>query len=329
MNEMSIYGKKIDDYSYRYVPGLWVVTAYYNPLGYRSRRVNYEAFARVLRRSGIPLLTVECAFGDQPYDLPESADVVRVRSASLLWQKERLLNLAVSWLPRSCEFVAWLDCDLVFTNPDWAHETASLLRDVSVVQVFETCNRLPREYETVITGGEVCTSFARVVDDDPTTLSTGKYQDHGHTGYGWAARRDILDRHGLYEHAVAGSADHYMAHAAIGDLDSPCIQRLMMRNTTLMNHFREWAEPFHASVSGGLKAVSGQVLHLWHGELADRNYMLRHVEFSEFAFDPYSDLIAVPGRPFEFRVTQGKEKLAEWFRMYFTARHEDGVRHAA
>ena len=72
----------VDDFRYRLAPDFWVITSYYNPCHYRSRRRNYDLFARALRRSGIPLLTVECAFGEEPYDLEESPETVRVRSQS-------------------------------------------------------------------------------------------------------------------------------------------------------------------------------------------------------------------------------------------------------
>ena len=326
MVDTLIGGRPLEDYAYNYVSGLWVVTAYYNPAGYGSRRRNYEIFAQALKQSGIPLLTVECAFGDQPYDLPVSADVVRVRGNSPLWQKERLLNLAISWLPKSCRYVAWLDADVIFQNPNWARETVSLLETVSVVQVFQTCSRLPQGYATTLEGGDSCVSFADVVGRDPGVLRTGKFQDHGHTGYGWAARRDLLDKHGLYEYAIAGSSDHYMAHAVLGDLRSPCIERMMLKNPDLTGHFREWGQPFFDDVQGHLGVVEGNVLHLWHGDLENRRYFLRHVELAEQGFNPYRDLVAEPGKPLELKDRPG---LAEWFRTYFNSRCEDGALAAA
>ncbi len=320
-----ILGRPLGDYLYEPAPGLWVVTAYYNPLGYRTRRVNYDVFASLLRRSGIPVLTVECAFGDEGFDLPERSDVVKVRSRSLLWQKERLLNLAISWLPPSCTHVAWLDCDLVFRNPSWARGTLAALRESAVVQVFETCDRLPPDYAVANATSQICASFTQVVTRDPSMLRTGRFEDHGHTGYGWAASRELLDRHGLYEHAIAGSADHYMAHAAVGDVASACCERMMYKRPRLIEHFRRWAAGFHASVQGRIGTVPGEVLHLWHGELANRRYSLRHLEFSKFAFDPHTDLVALPGRPFELRPGDGKDALEAWFRSFFEQRHEDGV----
>lgn len=320
-----IQGNNASKFLYGYVPNFYVVTAYYNPMGYVTRRKNYDVFAQTLRQSGIPLLTVECAFGDQPFTLPDSIDVVKIKSDSVIWQKERLLNLAISWLPKSCHYVAWLDCDLVFSNLSWAQDTVALLKESPVVQVFETCHRLPKDYHLAGSEGDVCESFALITPRDTDVLHTGRFDDHGHTGYGWAARRDILDEHGLYEHAIAGSADHYMAHAIYGDIDGLCVKKLMTDNPAMLRHFADWAEGFYKSVQGNLQVVPGQVMHLWHGDLENRKYYMRHMQFKEFDYNPYTDVIAVPGKPFELSVGRNKQKLTDWFTEYFTGRQEDGL----
>lgn len=46
----------------------------------------------------------------------EAEILVQLRSTPVLWQKERLLNLAHQYLPGSVEYVAWLDCDLIFES---------------------------------------------------------------------------------------------------------------------------------------------------------------------------------------------------------------------
>jgi hypothetical protein len=324
-----VLGQPLGRYAYRYAPRLWVITAYYNPAGFASRRRNYELFAALLREAGIPLLTVECAFGDQPFDLPDRLDVIKVRGRTPLWQKERLLNLALTYLPRTCDYVVWADCDLVFTNPDWARDTARLLDTVAVAQVFETCNRVPEDYRLADAARDVCTSFTKVVGADPWILRSGNYAEHGHTGYAWAARRELLDRHGLYEHAIAGSADHYMAHAACGDLVSPCGLRMMYKGPRLIEHFQAWAEPFAESARGEIGTVPGEVIHLWHGDLKDRRYSERHKDFTQLAFDPYLDLVANPGRPLELRPGRERSELTSWFTSYFAERREDGARVAA
>jgi hypothetical protein len=71
-----------------------------------SRRSTYDTFMALMRRSRINVLTIECAFGDDQFVLPDTPDVIKVRSASLLWQKERLLNIGAMYLPASCRRVA-------------------------------------------------------------------------------------------------------------------------------------------------------------------------------------------------------------------------------
>jgi hypothetical protein len=106
---------------YEVAPDLWVIAAYYNPHGYQTRAHNYALFATSLARSGIPLLTVECAFGDEPFVLSDSATVLKLRCQSVLWQKERLLNVAIATLPPTCTKVAWLDADILFERPRLGH----------------------------------------------------------------------------------------------------------------------------------------------------------------------------------------------------------------
>jgi hypothetical protein len=98
------------------VSDLFVITTYFNPCRYETRRRNYDIFMAGLSKAGVPCITVECAFGNAPFELPPSLNVIQMRANTLLWQKERLLNLAASWLPRSCKYVAWLDCDITFMN---------------------------------------------------------------------------------------------------------------------------------------------------------------------------------------------------------------------
>ena len=93
---------------------LWAITSYFNPQGFERRRQAYRQFRRALT---VPLVTVELGY-DGRFDLgPDNADVfLAVPGSDLLWQKERMLNLALQLLPPECDVVAWLDCDILFVN---------------------------------------------------------------------------------------------------------------------------------------------------------------------------------------------------------------------
>src|SRR5258708_28176688 len=108
-------------------PGLWIVSCFFNPIGYRTKQDNFRVFANALEASGLPLVVVECAFPGQSFALDGAAKIVRVRARDVMWQKERLLNIGISALPDDCDKVAWLDGDLIFENPNWAVEAARML----------------------------------------------------------------------------------------------------------------------------------------------------------------------------------------------------------
>lgn len=301
--------------------GLWVITTYFNPCRYKSRRRNFDVFANTMRQSGIPLIVVECAFGDDNFELPNSLDVIKVRASSLLWQKERLLNLAVSWCPPEAKYIAWIDCDIIFKNSNWAVDTAALLEEkYMIVQLFETCTRIAPAsanfHQTHVP------SYGAIAPHDHSLITCGHFEHHGHTGYGWAMRREVFDTVGLYEYAVCGTGDHFIAHAAFG-LYGPCIDMAMKGNARGRRHLLKWSEKFHKIVDGRLSATPGDILHLPHGSLVNRKYMERSHIINELGFDPYQDVTAPPGRPLEWNPAMVNPKLKEYFHEYFLGRRED------
>jgi len=301
---------------------LWVVTAYFNPAHYRSRADNYAVFRAAIERSGLPLLTIECAFDATDFTLPRSSDVIHVRSPDVLWQKERLLNLAIDRLPAACRYVAWVDGDTLFENPDWAAETVQMLDRYPVVQAFEGAVRLPRGCDTPARDAPAWRGFAAAQAVDTASLVAGDYRRHGETGLAWAARREVLAEVGLFDACVVGGGDHVIAHALCGDWASPCIGRLVGVDTPQLVHLQRWGRRAHARVRAALGFVRGAVWHLWHGEPADRHYTARHTALMAFGFDPATDIRIGDSGCWEW--ASAKPDMHRWVADYFAARQEDG-----
>ena len=302
---------------------LWAVTAYFNPAGDRSRALNYEVFRRRIVDSNLHLLTVECAFGDAPFVLPASSDVLQVRSRHVMWQKERLLNLAMARLPARCAKVAWLDCDIMFANPSWAVETARLLDHHALVQPFSSVIRLPRPDVVAAAHGEAASGFAAMCTKQPELVRAGTHDRHGETGFAWAARRSVLEA-GLYDASVVGGGDHLIAHSMSGDWESNCVELLAGIDTPLHRHLRRWGERFFATVRGDIACVGGAVFHLWHGDLANRDYDVRHEPPARWGFDPDADLHLNADGCWEW--SRDKPELHRWVSDYFLRRDEDGAK---
>jgi len=170
--------------------------------------------------------------------------------------------------------------------------------------------------------GIIAESFASVYARDPWPSRNDHYFVHGHTGFAWAARREVLDYCGLYDACLTGSGDHLMAHAFAGALNSPCIPAMIGSGHKYEAHFRQWAEKLDNLVKGSLGCVDGRVLHLWHGEKFDRQYRQRNQEFKTFDFDPDRDIRRDGNGLWEWR--EAPATMRTWANEMFISRNEEG-----
>jgi hypothetical protein len=276
-----------------------------------------------IRAAGIPLVIVEARFlGQDPSaSLPARHESLRVEARDVMWQKERLLDLGTGWLPGHCTKVAWLDADVLFENEDWAARTSERLETSCILQPFATAVRLSRGALEPREGDDTFESFGSMFVNHPEELAHGKYDLHGHTGFAWAARRDLVARHGLYDACIGGSADHMMAHAFAGDLQSRCINRMVGNGGRHLAHFRRWTRKLHQEVRGRLSYTPGRLLHLWHGTIENRRYAQRNKELRELAFDPDADIRIGSTGCWEW--ASERPELHTWARRYFEERKED------
>ena len=129
-----------------------VITSYFTPERYRTKRQNFDAFIKGMANAGARVLVVEQAFGDDPFELDAGENVLQVRGGDVMWQKERLLNVAVAQLPNSVTKVGWFDADLIFKEPDWLERTSRALDEFMVVQPYSHAVRLNRDNQDDGTG---------------------------------------------------------------------------------------------------------------------------------------------------------------------------------
>jgi len=251
---------------------------------------NFTRCRSVFQSSEIPLVIVECAFGDDPWVLDPSDEVLQLRTSAALWQKERLINRGLVRVPDQCSKVAWIDADVLFANPDWAVRASKLLDDLAVVQLADHFVRLPRGCQAYGGVGEIWESFGSVYVEHPNAMLFGDFGVHGHTGFAWAARRSVLDQVGLYDACIAGGGDHVMAHAFCGDWESPCLTSMMGQNSPWYASAVAWAAKVYPLVKARVGVVSGAALHLWHGDIASRRHVLRYESLRHARFDPDRDL---------------------------------------
>jgi hypothetical protein len=306
---------------------LWAMTSYFNPTGSHRRRANYEVFRRHLT---VPLVAVELAT-DRPFELgPNDAEILlKIRCRSVMWQKERLLNVALQHVPRGVSDIAWVDCDVIFANGNWADEAAKALEQSVLVQPFDSVWNVYKE-ATVGAGSErpngepagttFVSRFAQRLTSREGFFARGPSRLRNLLGYAWVARRSLLDTHGFYDASIIGGGDRDMAVAAYGFFDGSI--EMLHKNAASVAHYVLWARPFHRAVAGRVQPIRGEIYHLWHGDLAGRRYNDRTVQLHALGFDPHVDIAISPQGAWEWATD--RPEVHTYLRSYFHSRREDG-----
>ncbi|MDB5320661.1 MAG: hypothetical protein JWN40_2292, partial [Phycisphaerales bacterium] len=103
---------------------------------------------------------------------------------------------------------------------------------------------------------------------------------------------------------------------------SPCIDRILGRNTAHRAHFTAWCKSLYKDVRAKVATSSGTLLHLWHGDMDNRRYVLRNQQLADFNFNPEKDLRIGDTGAWEWN--SQKPALHQWAINYYPARKEDG-----
>ncbi len=317
---------------------IWAVTSYYNPANYRRRWLNYQVFRRHLE---VPLMTIEWSPSGRFALQPKDAEVlVQVAGGHLMWQKERLLNLAIARLPPSCRYVAWLDCDIVFERSDWQRHALHLLQDTPLIQLFTHAVHLRATPEAAMRengawrGSGVAHEFIGAVHaarEQPRWWTRGHVPpkfpigDDGSRptpGLAWAAQRALLAQHPLFDTWVIGGGDAAFAYAALSGAD-----QLLGRYTlspAMRSAYADHAAALGDTVGNRVGCLGGRLFHLWHGDLGDRAYEQRHGILAAHGFDPARDLDSGSAGTWAWRAQTGSA-LRQAVAGYFDRRREDGA----
>lgn len=304
-------------------PPLHVIAVISNSQGFASRFRLYREFERRMLQQGIPLHTVELALGDRPFYItdPENPRHLQRRSPSELWHKENLINLGARYLlPSDWEYMAWIDADVAFVHPHWNTEAVSLLQRYPVIQLCARIADLNPWHESYQTHK----SFGWCYHNEPQYLGDDYVGKRGawHPGFAWAISRPAYEQlGGLYDRAILGSADRYMAHSFIKDVTPfivghgfhPALERSVLA----------YQDTAYSVVRGNVGYLPGTLVHYWHGAKRNRKYTERWEILKTHQFDPYHDVVYDDLGV--LRWAGNKPDLERDTSAYFRQRNEDSV----
>jgi hypothetical protein len=231
----------------------------------------------------------------------------------LVWTKENLLNLGIARLPDHAKYIAWIDADVHFRNPDWAAETVHALQLYDVVQPWSDCYDLGPHDEHVQLHRSFCRQWC---DGQPVGECYGVF---AHPGYAWAATRQALEwLGGLIETAALGAADHHMALALAAKVERSIPGNL---SAGYRRPLLAWQQRASQHITGNLGVVRGTIEHQWHGAKARRRYVERWDVLARHGFDPDADLRRNTHGVLELACN--KPELRRAMEAYFRQRDED------
>lgn len=319
---------------------LAVVACFFNPSGSQRRVANFQAFQASIQASGVHCLFVELALCARPFQLEDGDNVIRLRSQSVMWHKERLLNIGIrQLLAEGYKKIAWLDGDIIFTCPDWPARVATELDAVNLCQVFGTVaiagenNRSPMIGTSAIKYFLEKGAFFLQSPRNLAGLLAGRLRG-GQSGFGWAARAEVLQKALLFDRAIVGGGDKLILGASLcDDFSDPRFEALTHssiacelcghrnRSVAYVQSFLDWAVKWHGAVDGRVGYVDLHIEDMYHGKRSDRKYLLRRDILFRHDFDPARDLAEDDAGCLAW----GSEKSAlhQDVESYFLSRRED------
>lgn len=327
------------------IDNMAVVTAFFNPGGFAARVANFRVFRESLKACGLPVLTVELAFGNDPHMLgPDDGEVLALRAPHPMWQKERLLNIGIAeMIRRGYRRIVWLDADVVFLDAkNWPWWVAAELRKTPLCQVFRRV-RIDQGPGRPATPAVSSTAYhARhgawlSQEGRAPSLLHPIGRPNGYSGFGWAARADLLERVPLYDRAIVGGGDKMIYYACAPRTDDwqARVAKMLSTNYTpcsgcghsnaapcYLDDYFQWARAWHDAGGADPGAADLTIRALYHGDLRNRFYHLRRDILLRHAFDPATDIAPTPNGCWTWN--SDKPRLHHEVHSYFFNRHEDG-----
>ncbi|OXA54175.1 hypothetical protein Fcan01_11302 [Folsomia candida] len=270
----------------------YVIAAIFNPACYKTRYDLYRRFETHMNQTGAQLVTIEAIFpaiGQDEFQVTEENNQshIQIRSHSVYWVKESLINIAVSRLPPNAKYVAWLDADIEFVHADWVNRTKAALTDNLIVQVFETANFLGPHDEILRTDHSFGYSSVK-----------GNQEWYAHPGYGWATTvKTFKEMGGLPDFDITGSNDLHFAFSLINSVSgaaehwlNPAIEEYILhKSQESYNKLHHLRKDTGKSIVGFVPGM--RINHLWHGSWKDRQYVARWGILNRNMFNFTADLI--------------------------------------
>lgn len=229
---------------------------------------HFHTVVNLLHATGVPVVVTQAVVrGQEPVPVPSCIPQRAYSTDSFLFYKENLWNLATQLT--DAKKLVFLDADVIFNDTSWLQRTADLLEDFDVVQPFLSAVWLDR-------GGKAsaiknCAAYAIKMGRAP---QLGRY----HPGFAWAMTREAFEVVGGWpDWIVTGNADGAFSFCFHDNKMQRLIDWFADNQDPVVNSWR--FKDYRRNILGrGLRVNylrSSSLVHLWHGDPRNRQYITR------------------------------------------------------
>jgi hypothetical protein len=228
--------------------------------------------------AGIPVFGVELLYPWQKPALSDAVKTLTVRSDSVMFHKEKLVERLMREVPASYTKICYMDCDVVFHRPDWYDAVSAALDKIAVVQPFSRCYWLGPDLRTSLITRN---SAAAEIDQIRSAHATGGSDRlSGNPGFAMAMQRSVQH----FPWAIVGGGDAVFfrgVNGLVGEFANPRMSKLMAESWTT------WTATSGVGTAG---CIEGDISHLWHGPVSGRQYYDRYAQFIKAVPASVSDI---------------------------------------
>ncbi len=283
-----------------------IITTFFNPASYKRPLQNYIRFSNELKKQKIKLTTIELAFDGASFQIDGS---IKLRSNSVMWQKERLINFAMQNITSNTDYVVWLDCDILFKDKYWLRNTLKELEHSDIIQPYSQVMFLNNKGNSNTTLDSIAYQY-KTTERWYENRCKGKL-GFGHHGFAWAARRTLLTNLGLYDKNIVGGGDTFLVDCLLHTFEFHHYYPLYPGQLRWYNQFKATRPKFGYA--------DNKISHLWHGNTCNRQYGSRHDILIKNNFNEKD--IALRDHVYEWATA--KPELHRQIKNYFFSRKED------
>jgi hypothetical protein len=236
---------------------LAIISTYFNPRNYNSRKKNTDAFLKYIEESGVSdhLYIAEIIYPNQESFIKHK-NTIYLKCESPVWNKEAALNAIVKRLPPHYTKVMWVDLDVMWTKENWYNDISKLLDSYKIIQPFSKCIYLNND-----------SSISKIGVGYFNTVKNNISEDRVCYGMTMAYTREFCDKFGFFDKFLLGAGDTILAMPAAGQIEDFISFSRGFCFDDVWDDALKYAENISNYVNGNYTFYDEEITHLFHGAL--------------------------------------------------------------